>query len=177
MKILIGLIVSFASISVFSQCEVPFPDNYETLSKQLIEKLNKEGIPSFDFINENGEKFSIQSMEGKLIAINYWSFTCKPCIEEMPKLNRLVEKFGEKANFLSILPPGNYNIQSQNLQKKIESFSFKYHSVAMSECFADIFEVPMIFPTHIIIGKDGRILDLFFGTDVSRLEKLLINNI
>ncbi len=162
----------------YGQCEdVAITEDFEKLPKQIIEHFQKHSISNFNFIDSDGNTFSMGSMEGKIIAINYWSFSCKPCIDEIPKLNLIVEKYKSKVHFLSILPPGKFNIQSESLQKKIEALSFDYQHVAMTECFSDVFKVPMIFPTHIIIGRDGRFLDLFFGTDLDRLEKQIVNNI
>ncbi len=36
--------------------------------------------------------------------INFWSISCKPCLVEIPELNRLQEEYKDKVVFLAPLP-------------------------------------------------------------------------
>jgi thiol-disulfide isomerase/thioredoxin len=44
-----------------------------------------------------------EKLKGKLVVIEFWNIGCKPCIQAIPHLNDLVEKFnGKPVAFLSI---------------------------------------------------------------------------
>src|SRR6185437_10738112 len=50
-------------------------------------------LPDFSFKDINGNAISLQKLKGKPIVINFWFTACVPCIEEMPALNELKDKF------------------------------------------------------------------------------------
>lgn len=45
---------------------------------------------------------SLSELQGKPVWLNFWFTTCKPCIEEMPVLNRLKERFAERVHFVAV---------------------------------------------------------------------------
>ena len=56
------------------------------------EFIGKPALP-FSVTDLLGNAYSIDKLKGKLIVINFWFVECKPCIMEMPDLNKLVEKY------------------------------------------------------------------------------------
>jgi thiol-disulfide isomerase/thioredoxin len=59
-------------------------------------------VPSFSFIDGEGETRTLKDWRGKVILVNIWATWCAPCKEEMPALSRLQEKLGGE-NF-AVLP-------------------------------------------------------------------------
>ncbi len=53
------------------------------------------GAPDIAFDHADGET-TLKDFRGKAVLVNFWSTLCLPCIEELPSLNALQEKFGEK---------------------------------------------------------------------------------
>lgn len=47
--------------------------------------------PPFSVTDINGNEYSLESLKGKIIVLNFWFVECKPCVQEMPELNELVE--------------------------------------------------------------------------------------
>lgn len=50
-----------------------------------------------DLVDMEGNTISLKEIEGKLAFINIWSTTCKPCLKEMPSIERaqsILEKEG-----------------------------------------------------------------------------------
>lgn len=45
--------------------------------------------PEFELATIDGGKVRLSDYRGKVVILNFWSKTCKPCIEEMPSLNDL----------------------------------------------------------------------------------------
>jgi peroxiredoxin len=45
--------------------------------------------PDFELPTIDGNKVRLSDYRGKVVILNFWSKTCKPCIEEMPSLNDL----------------------------------------------------------------------------------------
>ncbi|MFL9843028.1 TlpA family protein disulfide reductase [Flavobacterium rhizosphaerae] len=42
----------------------------------------------------DGNTYTMESLKGKAIVIDFWFVTCAACIEEMPELNTMKEKYG-----------------------------------------------------------------------------------
>lgn len=45
--------------------------------------------PDFELPTLDGSKVRLSDYRGKVVILNFWSKTCKPCIDEMPSLNDL----------------------------------------------------------------------------------------
>lgn len=45
--------------------------------------------PDFELPTIDGRKVRLSDYRGKVVVLNFWSKTCKPCIDEMPSLNDL----------------------------------------------------------------------------------------
>lgn len=56
--------------------------------------------PDFTFTNAKGKVFHLSDLRGKLLFIDIWGTWCAPCIEEIPYLNKLQERYKNNKNVL-----------------------------------------------------------------------------
>lgn len=61
-----------------------------------------EQAPPFDLVALDGSAFTIESLEGRPIFINFWATWCPPCLEEMPIIQRMYEKYGEALAIVAV---------------------------------------------------------------------------
>ncbi len=47
--------------------------------------------PDFTLPQRNGEPWTLSEHRGKVIVMNFWTVTCKPCIQEMPTIETLAQ--------------------------------------------------------------------------------------
>lgn len=47
--------------------------------------------PDFELPSINGGKVSLRSFRGKVVILNFWTKTCRPCLEEMPSIADLAK--------------------------------------------------------------------------------------
>jgi len=52
--------------------------------------------PAFQLTNLAGEKVRPADLRGKVVLVDFWATWCKPCIEGMPAMQKLHEKYGGK---------------------------------------------------------------------------------
>ena len=45
---------------------------------------------------ESGDARTLKQYEGKIVVLNFWATWCKPCLEEMPLLDSIQKRYGEK---------------------------------------------------------------------------------
>jgi thiol-disulfide isomerase/thioredoxin len=136
-----------------------------SIAAQHAEIPLKEGnkFPNFELNLLDGENFSSDSLKGKVTFINLWFTACIPCIEEMPELNKLVEAYKDKVQFLSITFDDIEKVQL--FLNKID-FNFK-HIIHANKFIKD--ELKNIsFPKNIIIDKTGKIVLVNDGLPFTR---------
>jgi len=42
----------------------------------------------------NSAPLTLKSLRGKVIVIDFWAFDCEPCMEAMPHIQQLYQKYG-----------------------------------------------------------------------------------
>jgi peroxiredoxin len=45
--------------------------------------------PDFTLRDKDGHPWQLRAQRGKTVVLNFWTMTCKPCLEEMPSLEQL----------------------------------------------------------------------------------------
>jgi thiol-disulfide isomerase/thioredoxin len=53
-------------------------------------------FPSMSLTDTLNRQFAISGLRGKIVFIDIWASTCRPCREEMPQLIKLYEKYKDK---------------------------------------------------------------------------------
>jgi thiol-disulfide isomerase/thioredoxin len=57
-------------------------------------------LPAFSLKTLDGKIVSSEDLKGKVVLINFWATWCKPCLEEMPELVALRDKYKENKDFV-----------------------------------------------------------------------------
>lgn len=116
--------------------------------------MEGKAFPDFNLTDLQGNTYSKEALEGKTLAVKTWFLRCKPCIEEMPQLNALVEEYSDRDDvvFLSL---------SLDSREELENFlttrEFKYPVIPNQKAFIEDTLGFSIYPTHIIVDPTGEI--------------------
>jgi thiol-disulfide isomerase/thioredoxin len=137
--------------------------------KEMIQKMMTEQTSNSDMIGKEASEFSLTDMDGnsitsentkgKVVVFNFWFTTCKPCISEIPELNKIHKKYkdNEKIVFASI----TFN-QKPKVEKFLKKYPISYPVVSDNKDAISAFGISG-YPTNLIIGKDGKIADAIVG--------------
>jgi peroxiredoxin len=139
---------------------------YATVSK-------REVAPQLTFLSIKGDKITPESLQGKVVMVNFWATDCATCIKEMPDMVATYNKFKPQGlEFVAVAMSHdrpdyviNYT-ETRQLPFKVAldvdgSAAKAYGNVSMT-------------PTTFVIGKDGKILKRYLGEpDFPALHKLL----
>ena len=162
---LFSLAVSFsAAVIGFSQ----------TGSQATPTGQNNPIAPAFSLTSLEGEKFELAALRGKVVVLNFWFTGCAPCVAEFTKLNKLVDKFKNKE--VVFIAPTLDN--AATLEPFLKDHAFKYHVVPNSlslivNSYRDG-SGNVVFPTHIVIDKEGKIETRMTGSKrVGDLRKVI----
>jgi thiol-disulfide isomerase/thioredoxin len=106
----------------------------------------------FSVSDMEGDMYKLDELRGKVVVLNFWFIQCKPCVMEMPELNKLAEKYQEEeVVFLAFARDGK-----EDLAKFLQKTAFGYKIIPDSHELSEKFGV-FAYPTHVIIDKAGRI--------------------
>lgn len=67
--------------------------------------------PDFTIKDENGKQVKLSDFRGKLVFLNFWATWCAPCIEEMPEMDTLNQKFKDrKFQMMAVSVDNNWEV-------------------------------------------------------------------
>ena len=69
---------------------------------QILNELEKTGVPNFSYPDINGKVVSLSDFKGKVLLVNIWATWCAPCVKEFPSMKGLVEHFKGEVAILAI---------------------------------------------------------------------------
>lgn len=151
--------------------------NDESIKSTIIQMANleiehnkREGekFKDFNFTDVNGTVYNNKNTKGKIVVFKFWIIDCDLCVEEIPLQNKLVNQYKKRNDVLFISVSLDKN---EELKKFLSNKEFNYIIVGNQEEFI-INELKIeIFPTHIIVDKEGKIAKLV--STYSELETAL----
>lgn len=135
-------------------------------------KLEKERLNKF-----KNKKFIVDNLEflypedkqkldlGKPTFINFWFTSCPPCIEEMPALNELKEKYNDKINFISI----TFNTKEQ-VAKFLTKHEFKFAHIPNQQKLIDSYGI-IGYPKSFLLDKNQNLIYIEDGLPSKEYEQ------
>ena len=117
-------------------------------------KMEGQKFPEFDLVDIRGNHYNNESLKGKTTILKTWFIACKPCIQEMPELNILVDKYEDnnQIQFLSLALD-----KEKALEKFLNKLEFKYAVAAEQRTLIANKLNLRGYPTHIVINEKGEI--------------------
>ncbi len=116
---------------------------------------------NFSQTNMKGENVELAKMKGKVVVLTFWSTRCMICVSEMPKLNRLVDKYdGKDVEFLG-LTMNNQSMVENFLKRKKFKFNILPNSFGVVLKYADRDgkgRLNMGFPAHFVVDQAGKVV-------------------
>ena len=126
-----------------------------------------ELAPEFRSITSwiNSEAFTIESQRGKVVLIDFWTYTCVNCIRTLPYIKEWHEKYADSGLVIVGVhtPEFDFEKDRENVHDAVAEFEIKY-AVAQDNDFGTWrnFE-NRYWPAKYLIDKDGYIRYEHFG--------------
>jgi len=137
--------------------------------------------PEASLVSIDGVQSQLSSYRGSsVVLINFWGLRCQSCIEEMPFLEELHNKYGSRG--LVVLGINTDGVDGTLLEKFLPQLPVKVtYSLIIDPDFALVDKFQMLAaPLTILIAKDGTVRYRHEGYEpevepeyTSRIEKLL----
>lgn len=132
---------------------------------ELMNQLETQGLAEFSFKTLDGASHDIREFEGHLVVMNFWASWCAPCIEEVPSLIKLVDRFGGRVKLIAV--SGDSELQD------IEVFLKSFPGLKREHIYLVFDEDKSIMQRFNVL----RLPESFvFGTDL-KLERKIVGTI
>jgi thiol-disulfide isomerase/thioredoxin len=113
-------------------------------------------VPDFTLTDIDGKSFTLSSLRGKYVIIDFWGSWCAPCIAGMPKMKSIYEKYKAKLEIVGIA----CNEQSiDTWRNAVKQHELPWINVINDKSSAvDVMYGIMAYPTKIVINHEGIVL-------------------
>lgn len=118
-------------------------------------------------INETGLDFRELTKHNKLIFFEFWGTWCKPCVEQIPDLIDLNEKFDDKLLIVGI----NSNDDLLDLKSYVTKRNMNWIQIQMDEELSKSFGEVFTFPLGILFDQYGKLIS--YGIKPKDIIKVL----
>lgn len=139
----------------------------------VLQLSQKPSAPQVTFTTLDGQKISMQDLQGKVTLVNFWATDCPGCIKEMPQLIETYQQYKNKGfEIIAVAMPYDPPAQVLNYSKmKALPFPVMHDGHAeITRKFGDV----NLTPTAFIYDKEGKLLRHTIGElDFPALQQLL----
>jgi thiol-disulfide isomerase/thioredoxin len=140
--------------------------------------INGEIAPNFISTRLNGESFDFSKMRGQYILLDFWGSWCGPCVEEVPQLKTLHQKFHGK----KFKDATNFDIVSFGVEKDRTRWVAAIQQLEMRDWqhISDFkyLESPItklygvrVIPTKFLLNTEGVIIGV--NLSIEEMDKVL----
>jgi len=119
------------------------------------------GTPAPDFIVQDSDrKVELRDFRGKTVVLNFWATWCPPCVEEMPSLTELQQRFRDK----DVTVVGvSVDVDSDSYHRFLKDHKIDFLTVRDPDQKANNLYGTFKFPETYIIDRKGIVRRKFIG--------------
>ena len=122
------------------------------------------GKPDPDFTLKDvlqGKEYSLSQFKGKVVMINFFTFFCGPCRDEMPDLNKINNELkGKGLQTLGIA----LSSDPTQIRFLVKQLGLEYPVLIGTDKVSDAYGSISVVPTTVIIDKAGNVAQRIEGT-------------
>jgi thiol-disulfide isomerase/thioredoxin len=114
----------------------------------------KERAPRFNAKTTSGEKFTNETVKGKVVLLEFWTTWCPYCFTEAPLVDKLNKEYGDKGLIVLSIDVG----ESKKTVKKYLGQHPRGTRIILTEDtnLAAMYEATE-YPIYVVVDRDGNI--------------------
>jgi len=129
-----------------------------------LSELKNKKFPKFNLETLFGANFNSEQLKEKPTMINFWFTKCAPCIDEIPVLNQIAEKYKNQFNFIAI----TFETE-KDVKKFLKKHPFNFKHLINAKSFIDSLGVKA-YPMNLFLDKNGILKYIKGGIPYESIE-------
>ena len=127
--------------------------------------------PDFTVKTIENKTLCLDELKGKIVLINFFATWCKPCMEEMPLIEKHIQQKFEEKEIVVIAIGREHNINELDVFNQRKKFSF--HIAADPKRNIYNMYAQKFIPRLYLVDKTGKLIYAHSGYKKSEFEKLI----
>ncbi len=119
-----------------------------------------QSAPDFSLKDTGGRPYSLSQFRGKVVVLNFITYLCKPCREEMPYLNQIDQEM--KGQGVQVIGMGLASTAEQ-LRTMAQQVGVSYPMLVAPDNIAKAYGNVEFVPVTFIVGRQGNIVKKLNG--------------
>ncbi|MBM3116454.1 peroxiredoxin family protein [Jeongeupia naejangsanensis] len=137
----------------------------------------KKSAPDVSFTTLEGKEHSLSYLKGQVLLVNFWATSCSGCMQEMPELIKLQQKYGDKG-YKTLAIAMNYDVPEyiENYRQRTALPFIVSHDKdgSLAKAFGDV----ALTPTSFLLDKNGKIVKQYVGIpNMEELNSLILKSL
>jgi len=128
-------------------------------SAVLAEWKGPPAAPPIELSTADGVPFTLASLRGKVVLVNFWATWCEPCVTEMPSLQRLHDRFAPRLEVLGV----NYQEGPARIKAFVARSSVTFPVVRDTDGAVAKAWGARIFPASYVVDRTGNVRHVMIG--------------
>lgn len=117
-------------------------------------KGQRDCLPDVNYTDVNGVAYTLASLTGKVVLVNFWATWCHPCQKEIPDFSKVYDKYKTKdVVFLGVLMD---NVDEQKLLNFRSDYDMTYPVVRSNSDLMVAYNYPEAMPTTYVFDRHGK---------------------
>ncbi|MCM4174326.1 TlpA family protein disulfide reductase [Arenibacter sp. TNZ] len=138
---------------------------------KMVQDIKQWKLPNL----EDNSMVDFSKLKGNVILLEFWFKNCGPCVQAVPKLNAIHEKYKD-GKFQLFGIEFREDFPQENLMAYVEKIKIAYPTLYKGGSLAATYEVTAA-PTFILINKKGDVIFAESGFNEKEIIKLIEANL
>jgi thiol-disulfide isomerase/thioredoxin len=135
---------------------------------------SKVSAPRFFATTTTGEKFTNQSVKGKVVLFEFWTTWCGYCAEEAGFVDQIGKEFSSKGLIVLAINVGE---SKKTVKKYIEQHPRTVPIVMMEDTNLAAMYQANVYPIYVLVDRDGNIVSTQRGAGGERSLRRLLSRV
>lgn len=163
------LILGVAAFS-FGSCSSDNSASKIEAKSLSLEESELRKMPNFNLTYLDGTPFDSESLQGKVLFVDFWATWCGPCLLEIPSMVEMGNKYKEYG--FEVVGVTIQSGDAEDIMPTVNRLNMDYHVLMGDEKTMNAFGGIYGFPTNFLITKKGNIYKKFLGVYPNKAEVL-----
>lgn len=158
------------------------PAETRTADAQQTETAESDDPPAPDFklTDQYGKEHRLSDYKGKVVLLNFWATWCKYCVQEMPDLQKLHEKYSAQEDpqlvLLALAAPGQGGeLDTEGIEAFLSENGYTYPTLMDTEGSVFATYGASSLPTTFVINREGGVFGYVPGAMTAEMLQKVVD--